>query len=346
MWDWIKRNTGEYLSGQDGLVPGRNTAKNFKSELSGGDANWIPEVSVVGGERSPRNSIFGFGADPTFNAGGGGGTGEVKKTTTDNIDNNIGGTYDPAYQAFLAQQAKDAAEAEDLRDKILGRRDDVQSILDAILGNISTELGEAKSRRTGQFDRDVDSLVGALDAAIPDIQNAFASMGLSNSTYKGDRVQDTRDSYGKSYEDTNRQLNEDLTGYKRNANAKEAKVKTNANKMFDAFDEAKGMKASADNLGELKEFNNSTRNALTDFKGEKAAFMPGGDALNAISKLDGDYDFGKTLDTFNTFASEKASPTGNGVGGGKAKTGQIYEDDKKKKKTEVQVNNPVGAASA
>ena len=253
---------------------------------------------------------------------------------------------DPAAALRAQKQAQDTAEAQGIRDSILGRRGEVESILNAILGNIDTELGEAKGRRTGQFDRDVDSLVGALDTAIPDIQNAFAAMGLSNSTYKGDRVQDTRDSYGKSYEDTNRQLNEDLTGFQRNAAGKKAEANTNANKMFGALDEVKGMKANADNLGRLKEFNSQSRNALTDFSGEKSKFMPGGNALRAISALDSDYDFGKTLDTFNTFASEKASPGGNGVGGGKAKTGQVYEDDKKKNKTEVQVNNPVGAASA
>ncbi len=256
---------------------------------------------------------------------------------------------DPAYQAFFQQQARqaaDTAEAQRIRGSILGRRGEIRDILNTILGNIQAELGEAKGRRTRQFDRDVDSLVASLDSAIPDIQNAFAAMGLSNSTYKGDRVQDTRDSYGKSWEDTNRQLNEDLTGFQRNAASKSAEANTNANKMFGALDEVEGMKASADNLGQLKDFNSQSRNALADFNGEKSKFMPGSEALRAISALNSNYDFGKTLDTFNAFASDKAAPSGNGVGGGKAKAGQIYEDDKKKNKTEVQINNPVGAASA
>lgn len=344
LWDWIARNTGEYLSGQEGWIPGRDTAGKIKQEMSGGDANWIPEVSVAGGDRSPKQSVFGIGTDPTYNPGGGGGTLDKPTEVVDTPTTQL--QIDPAYAAFMQKQAEDTAEARKLRESILGRRGEVQSILDAILGNIDTELGEAKGRRTGQFDRDVDSLVGALDAAIPDIQNAFAAMGLSNSTYKGDRVQDTRDSYGKSYEDTNRQLNEDLTGFQRNAASKKAQANTNAKKMFSALDEVEGMQANADNLGQLKKFSSDTSNALTDFEGEKSKFMPGGEALRAISALDNGYDFSKTLDTFNTFASEKASPAGNGVGGGKAKTGQIYEDDKKKNKTEVQINNPVGAASA
>lgn len=269
---------------------------------------------------------------------------DLNKNVTYFNDEDI--KVDPAYAAFVQKQAQDTAEARKLREGILGRRGEVQDILNAILGNIDTELGEAKGRRKGQFDRDVDSLVASLDSAIPDIQNAFAAMGLSNSTYKGDRVQDTRDSYGKSYEDTNRQLNEDLTGFQRNAASKKAEANTNASKMFSALDEVEGMQANADNLGQLKDFNSRSSNALADFRGEKSKFMPGGDALRAISALDSDYDFGKTLDTFNTFANEKASPAGNGVGGGKAKVGQIYEDDKKKNKTEVQINNPVGAASA
>ena len=348
-------------------LPGINVGAGWRrltGDKSRGDEDILPWISKDGGARdfnarwtSPTTFSFQGDVKDGWVDNGKGGLSQVAKTTNTPTDDtpsyNTGGggtgggvQRDPAYAAFMQKQAQDTAEAQGLRDSILGRRGEIESILNAILGNIDTELGEAKGRRTGQFDRDVDSLVGALDTAIPDIQNAFAAMGLSNSTYKGDRVQDTRDSFGKSYEDTNRQLNEDLTGFQRNAAGKKAEANTNASKMFGALDEVKGMKADADNLGRLKEFNSQSRNALTDFSGEKSKFMPGGDALRAISALDSDYDFGKTLDTFNTFASEKASPGGNGVGGGKAKTGQVYEDDKKKNKTEVQVNNPVGAASA
>lgn len=266
------------------------------------------------------------------------------KNTNDNLQTNA------AYQAFLqqqAQEAKDTEEAERLRDDILGRRDKVQNILDGILANIKTELIEAKDRRRGQFGRDEESLVSSLDAAIPDIENAFAAMGLTNSTYKGDRIQDTRDSYGKSWEDTNRQLNEDLAGYGKNAEVKRAEANTSARNAFDTIDSIKKVDANANNLSRFQRADESSRTGLSNFRGEKDKFIPGAEALKDISELDSDYDFGKTLDTFNTFATGNANPgSGNGVGG-KSKAGNIYEkDDKKKNKTEVQINNPVGAASA
>ena len=343
------------------VIPGINVRNGVKQAATGKDYDVLEGVSTGKNKRQGQTHLAAVpdvGVRKTvFNP-----TGQEQPSGSEFInyptpthtptDEMVGGAQvggvqvDPAYAAFIQEQAADTAEAQRIRDSILGRRGEIQDILNTILGNIQAELGEAKGRRTRQFDRDVDSLVASLDSAIPDIQNAFAAMGLSNSTYKGDRIQDTRDSYGKSWEDTNRQLNEDLTGFQRNAASKSAEANTNANKMFGALDEVEGMKASADNLGQLKDFNSQSRNALTDFKGEKSKFMPGGEALRAISALNSNYDFGKTLDTFNAFASDKAAPSGNGVGGGKAKAGQIYEDDKKKNKTEVQINNPVGAASA
>lgn len=68
------RNVGEYLSGKEGWIPGRDTAGKVKTTLGGGDADWVPSVSVQGGVRNPVGpTILGVGAQPTASGGGGGG---------------------------------------------------------------------------------------------------------------------------------------------------------------------------------------------------------------------------------------------------------------------------------
>lgn len=58
-FQWAARNTGEYLSGQDGWVPGQGTAQKTAQTLAGQDADWIPGVSVAGGDRNPTSGFIG-----------------------------------------------------------------------------------------------------------------------------------------------------------------------------------------------------------------------------------------------------------------------------------------------
>jgi len=63
-FQWAGRNIGEYVSGQEGFIPGRDTAGKAATQLSGGDADWIPGVSVAGGDRNPTSGWIGPTAVP------------------------------------------------------------------------------------------------------------------------------------------------------------------------------------------------------------------------------------------------------------------------------------------
>ena len=66
------RNVGEYLSGKEGWIPGRDTAGKVKTTLNGGDADWVPSVSAQGGARNPVGpTIGGIGAQMPSSSGGG-----------------------------------------------------------------------------------------------------------------------------------------------------------------------------------------------------------------------------------------------------------------------------------
>lgn len=63
-FQWAGRNIGEYVSGQEGFIPGRDTAGKAATQISGGDADWIPGVSVAGGDRNPTSGWIGPTATP------------------------------------------------------------------------------------------------------------------------------------------------------------------------------------------------------------------------------------------------------------------------------------------
>lgn len=337
------------------VLPWINVGNAGKQLITGKDYDVLPGISTGDKGRPGQvhlSAVPDFGVRSTsFNPTGREDNFTPRDETIDPPTDNVGGnlTYDPAYQAFLqeqARQAADAAEAQRIRDAILGRRKSVEDLLNDILDNIDTQLREGKGSREAQFTRDVADLVAALDGSLPDIENAFAALGLSNSTYKADRIQDTRDSYERSYVDTERQKEEDLTAMQQKAKAEKAKWQGEANNILDTISTFKDLQPTHNDLNRLRDADLSSKKAINSFRSSRDAFQPGSEALSAITKLDGDYDFSKTLESFNSLASEN-NPASGSVSAQAAGSGRLFEDDKKnKKKTEVQVNNPVGAASA
>lgn len=130
MWDWLTRNTGEYLSGQEGWIPGRGTANKAKEQLRGGDANWVPEVSVQGGARNPKQSVGGVGSDPTYTARS---TGQQK-----GAQNTVQRQALPPSDAVIGGGGGAAAPAPKVLDE-----DQLRS-LDSLLATLDTERENAK----------------------------------------------------------------------------------------------------------------------------------------------------------------------------------------------------------
>ena len=99
-FQWAGRNIGEYLSGQEGWIPGRDTAGKAATQFKGGDADWIPGVSVAGGDRNPTSGWIG----PTAIAQS---TSNPTPTPTP-----TGGTQQQAAARIAAQQAAAQQEAQ------------------------------------------------------------------------------------------------------------------------------------------------------------------------------------------------------------------------------------------
>lgn len=277
------------------------------------------------------------------NAGGGGGGGG-DNSPKDTGDGTGGGSVqvDP----MVALRARQAAQAASIRDRLLGRGSEVDDILTSILSAIDTALGDTKHRRQEKFDRDTAALLESFGAATPEVEKAFASLGLSNSTFVGDRLKDVRDNYEASQDDAERQYEDDLAGFGSVAEQNRASAKAQASKAKNKIDYVRDADASADNLQNFQSAENGFNDMLTDFGTEKAKFGTQGDFIKSLEGIGSDYDFGKTLDAFTNFAGSAAAINNpNGAARVKDKLSGVLDKDKKKL-TEVQLNNPVGAASA
>lgn len=267
---------------------------------------------------------------PTNNGGGGGG----------------GGGVDPAVAAEMARRQRMSDEALGIKNRLLGREGEVDSILNEILSLIDITLGDTKDRRTKRFDADTAALLESLNAATPEVEKAFASLGLSNSTFVGDRLKGVRDEWGKNQENAETQYNDDLAEYSAKAEANRSDARGSAGKAKNAINYVRNVEADADNLGRLAESEKTFSDMITDFGGQKSRFGTQGDFLKELEGIGSDYDFGKTLAAFGDFAGSAASINNPNRAAGVAEGIKGVGDKVKKKLTEVQVNNPAMAAAA
>lgn len=311
-------------------------------------ADVVPSMDNVKLVNANMNPLFVTGDDANRE----GGSKNPIPTPTPTPDsptgqNTGGGGGGIAPDPFAAMRAQQAGEAKGIKDRIMGRGGEIDSILGEIIGNIDTLLKERKGKREGQYDTESAALIDSLNAAIPEIQKAFASLGLSSSTFVGDRVDNTNQEYTKSQEGVDTQFEEDLANYGTWATAEKGNAETSAKKARNTLDFVGNAEANADNLSRFQESELSFNNALTDFGNQKNQYTTSGDALKKLEGIGGDYDFSKVMDSFGALASSSAD---TGMGGGASKN--VLESinglnpKNKKKLTEVQVNNPFGAATA
>lgn len=334
------------------VIPGINVGNGWKQLTTGKDYDVIEGVSTGNKSRPGQMHVSAIpdvgvrvsAANPTGQEQSGGGSGGGGGTT------KIADTFTPAPIAvdpYAALMAANAAKAGGFRDRILGKAGDIDSIYEDIIGAIDTALKDKKEGRQRVYDTDSANLLNALTAAIPEIQKAFASLGLTTSTYVGDRVGGTRDEYEKSQEGVDTQYENDLTDYGNWAKGEKTNAGTARSKLSNKIDYVKDLDPTADNLQGLQQAASTFDDALADFGGQKNMYGNKGEAMKTLNSIGTDYDFGKVLDAFGSFAGSAAN-TGEGGGAAQKVADNIrgLSDKAKKKLTEVQVNNPVGAATA
>lgn len=333
------------------LIPGVNVGAGFRQLFGGQDEDVLEGIST-GNKSRPGQMHISAIPDVGVRKSASNPTGQEQPTIqaltpSPIIDTGGGGGGSVQVDPYVLMRAQQGREAQGIKDRILGRGNEIDSILGDILGRVDSLLADRKNKRQGQYDTDSAALIDSLNAAIPEIQKAFASLGLSSSTFVGDRVDNTNQEYKKSQDAVDTTFNNDLAGYGSWAEGEKSNARASADKARNDLNFVRDAGATADNLSRFQESERSFNNALTDFGAQRGQYTTSGDALKRLEGIGSDYDFSKVLDSFGALAASSANTgTGGGAAGVVADTIKGLGDKTKKKLTEVQVNNPVGASAS
>lgn len=261
--------------------------------------------------------------------------------TTNNTSSSVNNSYNAQLAAANALKAKRTSEAQNIKNSILGKRNQFGDILKEILGNIDKTYEEEVGKLSENYDKDKAELIDTLADAIPEIGNSFAAIGAYDSSQRAMRNADTREEEAKAEEDLTRQFEDNKAnmGNKRNTARNEAQNAYN-NFMID-FDTLKDTEANSDNLESLRQSQNSLLKGLSDFGSQRNIFKPGSTFANELSVLN-KYDATKAKDALSNFlASAGASGiTANTGTGSIANAGK--QNSNKKQESEIEVNQKTG----
>lgn len=322
-----------YWLGEDGNVwvnQNGQTRNIGKAIMRNGQWNGNPESEMISlhanGTRiaNPNPSNTGQGS-----AGGGGGGGY----STSN-------TYNAQLAAERARQNQRAGEASNIKNAMMGRRGEFESILNEILGNIDRTYKEESNRRKETYDADSAELLSTLEKALPEIASSFAAIGGYDSSLRGYREMDAEKEHQSSQNQLRREFETDMGNLGNKANQARTDARNAYNNFMTDFDTLSGTEANSDNLENIRASQNSLLKGLNDFRSQGNIYKPNSTFANEMSNLGGNYDFGSIKDAFTSFLNTTA-----GTGGNFQADENLAQEAKKqtgKTKNEIEQNKSTG----
>lgn len=289
---------------------------DFDKALRSGDKgtgyNYVPEET--GGNKETGGTGGTGGAGWTGGAGGRG----------------IYQSYKPAYDP-------DAAERGRLKGLLDGYNTD--DILNQIIGNITNTARSRKDSRKGQYDDEVSRLTSTLQGAIPEIDRAFSAMGIGNSTYASDRVDDTNDEFNKSVKSAKKAYDDDLSTIGNWTNSQESSARENANRI----NRTKEASRNTNDLYSLRNNDQQIQDALGSLGVSRESLVEGGEAVKGLeAKIGGTSAFDGAKAALDGIIDSSIS-TGTKESAREALSQGLTEDEKKKL-SEIQINKPYNVA--
>ena len=288
--------------------------KAVRSEDKGTGYNYVPDGSdspTTGGDTTLTDISTG-GA-----YGGGGGSGIYQ-------------SYKPAYDP-------DAAERGRLKGLLDGYNTD--NILNQIIENITNTARSRKDSRKGQYDDEVSRLTSTLQGAIPEIDRAFSAMGIGNSTYASDRVDDTNDEFNKSVKSAKKAYDDDLSTIGNWTKSQESSARENANRI----NRTKEASRNTNDLYSLRNNDQQIQDALGSLGVSRESLVEGGEAVKGLeAKIGGTSAFDSAKAALDGIIDSSLS-TGTKESAREALSQGLTEDEKKKL-SEIQINKPYNVA--
>ena len=334
---------------------GSNAAHAVTGGRVGKDYDLIPNFSVRGGKRSPKNNAL-IGVTSTagapdlrgvdFNrvgtnavapasvapaqevyAGGGGGGGGVY--------------YDPVAAARAAEaeriRAAEEAERNSILAELTGYRGRADETFNDLFSRIDQLARERRQRLNETYNEQDARYTTEFEQAIPEIDNAFAALGIGNSTYAGKRVDSATKEYEKSLQSSKRNREADLREVGEWAGSQRSALEGDKRNIFERLDRASRHNAD---LGELRGVRNEIGSQVNTLGGRKGAYTPGGEAMQTLERVSG-----RSSNFDDAMASLQGVLNSSMDTGTKdaAKTALIdnanLTDDEKRRLSEVQANN-------
>lgn len=255
----------------------------------------------------------------------------------------VGGGYDPQAAAIAAQEAEDAAERGRLRDAISGYRGRSNTLFEDIFDRIKAVAKDRRRKIDDTYNDQDAQYVAQYGEAVPQIDNSFAALGIGNSTYAGDRIDDAKEAMDSSLakSKTNRQADLGEVG-----NWQESQLGAFQSDQQNIEDAIK-RSGSVEDLGELRDARNNVSSTLNTVSGKRRAFNADGTAINKLEAATGrSKNFDDAMKALQGVLSSSMD-----VGTKRAAKDALVEnanlsDDEKKKLSEVQINNPYTAPAA
>lgn len=252
-------------------------------------------------------------------------------------------TYNAQLAAEQARQAQRANEAQGIKDRMMGRRGEFESILNEILGNIDKTYKEESSRRKETYDADSAELMNTLEQALPEIAASFAAIGGYDSSLRGYREMDAEKEHQNSQNELKREYESELGNLGAKANQARTDARTAYNNFMTDFDTLSNTTANSDNLENIRKSENSLLKGINDFRGQSNIYKPNSTFSSEMKNLGGEYDFGNIRDAFASFLNT----TNAGSGGNFQADEKIAEEAKKttnKVKNEIEQNKSTGVS--
>ena len=331
--DWVGTNLNLPEMGISESVAGNKKTANTGNRGGSGTTTAAYQMALKSGQGSTGSNTPGSSAEINNN------TPEVNN----NRQGSTGGLYSGGaggsgiYQSYKPAYDPDAAERGRLKGLLDGYNTD--DILNQIIGNITNTARSRKDSRKGQYDDEVSRLTSTLQGAIPEIDRAFSAMGIGNSTYASDRVDDTNDEFNKSVKSAKKAYDDDLSTIGNWTKSQESSARENANRI----NRTKEASRNANDLYSLRNNDQQIQDALGSLGVSKESLVEGGEAVKGLeAKIGGTSAFDSAKAALDGIIDSSLS-TGTKESAREALSQGLTEDEKKKL-SEIQINKPYNVA--
>lgn len=267
------------------LVPGVNFGAAYRrltGDKSRGDEDIVKGISKRGGDRTTQNgSVLGVTArTPTPQAlprvSEPQGTGGVTPTG-DGTGGGFAGFTD-------GTSSEDLALVTQLRDEIMARGGDIDSIYSALFGDLDSLLKSRDAELEGQYGEQFKKAADQYTMALPEIENSYAAIGAADSTDNSD----ANDKAKFGYDDTVKTIgtNKKSDEAKLGAYGREQKAKITEDR--DSAKRNLGRVGETDDADALRGMRNDLEGNLSNARVTRSQFGTDGSAQKSLDKLTGD----------------------------------------------------------